>query len=176
MKTTRRTVLGLLAGAAAVAGVPSYWIYRMKTYAGPPSDHFDGTHFFDPDGVPPKSLGDVLRWQSQRIRNHLPPKPQLPTPQVTADLDFIHLNALARAKMRPAVTWIGHATMLVQASGLNVLTDPVFSTRASPVQFAGPARAQAPGIEEIGIWQRRCWRNGIISTSLPARRRRVSRD
>ncbi len=63
MKTTRRTVLGLLAGAAAVAGVPSYWIYRMKTYAGPPSDHFDGTHFFDPDGVPPKSLGDVLRWQ-----------------------------------------------------------------------------------------------------------------
>ena len=35
----------------------------MKTYDGPVSDHFDGTRFFDPDGVPPKSLGEVLRWQ-----------------------------------------------------------------------------------------------------------------
>src|ERR1700722_12135395 len=94
-----------------------------------------------------KSLGDVLRWQWRRIRDHLPPKPTLPTPQVTADLDFIRRNAVAGAAMQPAVTWIGHATMLVQASGLNVLTDPVFSARVSPVQFAGPSRAQPPGIE-----------------------------
>src|ERR1700694_4866183 len=63
MNITRRRVLGLLSGAAAVIGVPSVWIYRMKPYAGPVSDHFDGTQFFDPDGVPPKSLGEVLRWQ-----------------------------------------------------------------------------------------------------------------
>jgi N-acyl-phosphatidylethanolamine-hydrolysing phospholipase D len=44
------------------------------------------------------------------------------------------------------VTWIGHATTLVQASGLCVLTDPIFSKRASPLQFLGPARAQDPGI------------------------------
>ena len=48
--------------------------------------------------------------------------------------------------MQPAVTWVGHATMLVQADGLNILTDPVFSNRASPVQFAGPPRAQPPGL------------------------------
>jgi N-acyl-phosphatidylethanolamine-hydrolysing phospholipase D len=94
-----------------------------------------------------KSLGDVLRWQWQRIRDRLPPKPTLPTPQTTADLDFIRRNAAAGTAMQPAVTWIGHATMLVQASGLNVLTDPVFSARVSPVQFAGPSRAQPPGIE-----------------------------
>ena len=35
----------------------------MKIYDGPVSDHFDGLDFFDPDGVPPKSLGEVLRWQ-----------------------------------------------------------------------------------------------------------------
>jgi N-acyl-phosphatidylethanolamine-hydrolysing phospholipase D len=93
-----------------------------------------------------KSLGDLLRWQLDRIRNHLPPKPAMPTPQVAADLDFVRRNALAGPEMIPAVTWIGHATMLVQASGLNVLTDPVFSNRVSPVQFAGPSRAQAPGI------------------------------
>ena len=60
---TRRRVFGVLAGAAAAVGVPSIWISNMKTYDGPVSDHFDGTRFFDPDGVPPKSLGEVLRWQ-----------------------------------------------------------------------------------------------------------------
>ena len=35
----------------------------MKTHAGPVSDHFDGAQFFDPDGVPPRSLREVLRWQ-----------------------------------------------------------------------------------------------------------------
>jgi N-acyl-phosphatidylethanolamine-hydrolysing phospholipase D len=93
-----------------------------------------------------KSPSDILRWQLDRIRNHLPPAATVPTPQATADLDFIQRNAVSGAEMSPAVTWIGHATMLVQASGLNVLTDPVFSTRVSPVRFAGPSRAQAPGI------------------------------
>jgi len=93
-----------------------------------------------------QSLGNVLRWQWARLRNRLPPAPTLPIPQVTADLDFIRGNALTRADMEPGVTWIGHATMLVQAGGLSVLTDPIFSRRASPVQFLGPARAQKPGI------------------------------
>jgi N-acyl-phosphatidylethanolamine-hydrolysing phospholipase D len=44
----------------------------------------------------------------------------------------------------PSVTWIGHATVLVQSGGLNILTDPVFSDRASPVSFLGPRRAQPP--------------------------------
>lgn len=73
-----------------------------------------------------KSLGDLLRWQRERIRNHLPPKPTLPTPQTPADMDFIRRNALAGGEMIPAVTWIGHASTLVQASSLNVLTDPLF--------------------------------------------------
>lgn len=43
-------------------------------------------------------------------------------------------------------TWIGHATVLVQADGLNILTDPVWSARASPLPFAGPKRVRAPGV------------------------------
>jgi N-acyl-phosphatidylethanolamine-hydrolysing phospholipase D len=93
-----------------------------------------------------KSLAEVLRWQFQRLRDRLPPPPTLAIPQVAADLEFIRSNARAGGEMMPAVTWIGHATMLVQASGLSVLTDPIFSRRASPVQFVGPARAQRPGI------------------------------
>jgi N-acyl-phosphatidylethanolamine-hydrolysing phospholipase D len=47
---------------------------------------------------------------------------------------------------KPTVTWIGHATLLVQLGGLNVLTDPLWSERASPVDFAGPRRLVAPGM------------------------------
>jgi N-acyl-phosphatidylethanolamine-hydrolysing phospholipase D len=93
-----------------------------------------------------KSLRDFLRWQLNRIRHGLPPKATIPTPREAADLDFVQRNAKAGRQMVPAVTWLGHATTLVQASGLNVLTDPVFSRRVSPVQFLGPLRAQPPGI------------------------------
>ena len=44
-------------------------------------------------------------------------------------------------------TWIGHSTVLVQFAGLNILTDPLFSNRASPVQFAGPKRVRQPGLK-----------------------------
>ena len=44
------------------------------------------------------------------------------------------------------VSWIGHATFLVRLDGVNVLTDPVFSRRASPMSFAGPERLLPPGL------------------------------
>jgi L-ascorbate metabolism protein UlaG (beta-lactamase superfamily) len=44
------------------------------------------------------------------------------------------------------VTWIGHATLLVQVDGVNVLTDPHFSDRASPLSWAGPRRLTPPGL------------------------------
>ena len=66
MKLTRRRLFGLLAGTAVAIGVPSAWMSRMKTYAGPLSDHFNGTHFFDPDGAPPRPLWQVLRWQATK--------------------------------------------------------------------------------------------------------------
>ena len=92
-----------------------------------------------------RPLSDVLRWQLQRLRDGLPPPPTVPTPSRRADLDFIHRNARPQS-MVPAATWIGHATTLIQASGLSVLTDPIFSRRASPLPFAGPARAHPPGV------------------------------
>lgn len=93
-----------------------------------------------------KSLAQVLRWQWDARRSGLPPRPCAPTPQVEPELAFLHANATAGAGMQPTVTWIGHATVLVQAGGLTLLTDPVFSARASPVGFAGPKRHQPPGI------------------------------
>lgn len=47
----------------------------------------------------------------------------------------------------PQVTWIGHATVLVQYSGINVLTDPIFAQRASPFSFMGPKRIAPPSLQ-----------------------------
>lgn len=136
---TRRKLLASLGGLAAAAGLSAIWASRMKTYDGPVSDHFDGTHFFDPDGTPPKSLPQVLRWQfgSGRNRAKWPewtpsPYADTPPPRVTGD------------KVR--LSFVGHASWLIQTAGLNILIDPVWSDRASPLSFAGPKRHNAPGI------------------------------
>lgn len=139
MTITRRGVLGLLAGTAVAIGVPSIWIPRMKTYDGPVSDHFDGLHFFDPDGAPPKSLAEVLRWQFgvDRQRQAWPewvPSPHADTPPPGVDGDKVRLS------------FVGHASWLIQTAGLNILVDPVWSARASPVSWAGPKRHNDPGI------------------------------
>src|ERR1700704_4971483 len=139
MSITRRRVLGVLAGAAAAIGVPSVWMSRMKTYVGPASDHFDGTRFFDPDGVPPKSLGEVLRWQfgPGRQRQAWPewaPSPHADTPPARVTGEKVRLS------------FVGHASWLIQTSGLNILIDPVWSARASPFGWAGPKRHNDPGI------------------------------
>jgi N-acyl-phosphatidylethanolamine-hydrolysing phospholipase D len=94
----------------------------------------------------PKGLLEVLRWRWRSTLDGLPPAPQSPIPTVAPELDFIRANASAGAAMQPAATWIGHATMLVQAGGLNVLTDPIFSERASPLSWIGPRRHQPPGL------------------------------
>ncbi len=58
--------------------------------------------------------------------------------------DFNSLNHAHPDRIQ--VTWIGHSTFLLQTAGLNILTDPHFSPRASPVGFAGPRRRRPPGI------------------------------
>jgi N-acyl-phosphatidylethanolamine-hydrolysing phospholipase D len=95
----------------------------------------------------PKGLGALLRWKFDAYRDDLPRPPRTPTPIVKPDLAFIHANARAgAAAMQPAVTWIGHATVLAQLGGLNWLTDPAFSERVSPLAFIGPKRQAAPGL------------------------------
>jgi N-acyl-phosphatidylethanolamine-hydrolysing phospholipase D len=91
-----------------------------------------------------KTRLELLRWQWQRWRAGLPKPPQQPTPVVAPDLKFVSANS--GSAQEPAITWIGHATMLVQMGGLNILTDPHFSQRASPFSWAGPKRYQPPGI------------------------------
>jgi N-acyl-phosphatidylethanolamine-hydrolysing phospholipase D len=56
-------------------------------------------------------------------------------------------GAILRAgTTNPSITWIGHATVLVQTNGVNILTDPQWSERASPVSWGGPRRLSPPGL------------------------------
>jgi L-ascorbate metabolism protein UlaG (beta-lactamase superfamily) len=106
-----------------------------RYYDGPVSDHFDGRRFLNP-GEPEtdRSLRDVLRWRWTAPNNPWPGS--VPVTPVIPD---------ARVE-RLRVTMIGHATLLIQIAGLNILTDPVWSDRASPLAFAGPRRVTAPGV------------------------------
>ena len=142
MNSTTVTRLLLVVLATYVTGCANVNPYYDEKRA-----HRTERGFTNTDGVTiKKPLSDVLAWQMHRTLNSLPPKPQTPTPQVVADLTFIHANAKAVQSMVPAVTWIGHASTLVQASGLNVLTDPIFSEYAGPVKYVAPRRTQAPGL------------------------------
>ena len=82
-------------------------------------------------------LADILKWQLCGSREKWPRcienKIYPPPPKRVMGKDL-------------SITWIGHSTVLIQTAGLNILTDPFFSDRASPVQFAGPKRILAAGI------------------------------
>jgi L-ascorbate metabolism protein UlaG (beta-lactamase superfamily) len=101
------------------------------------SDHFDGKRFFNPGAPTPKGLRAVLVWMLTRRKKTWPrwvedpPQPG-PPPAVTRDA--------------VAATYVNHATFLLQTHGLAILTDPIWSERASPVRWAGPRRVRQPGV------------------------------
>jgi L-ascorbate metabolism protein UlaG (beta-lactamase superfamily) len=107
-------------------------------YQGPVSDHYDGRHFFNPDSPAPQRIDPrrfLNRWANgERAAwpEYVPVQPSVPPARV-AGTDML-------------VTWIGHSTVLVQTAGLNILTDPIWSDRASPFSFIGPRRVRAPGV------------------------------
>jgi len=106
-------------------------------YEGPISDHFDGEEFVNQEPPAQLGLGAVLEWFTSRDQGYWPewvdaePGPPPPPKVRMGDL---------------RVTLIGHATTLVQVDGLNVLTDPVYVYRPTPVKGLGPARVRPPGI------------------------------
>jgi hypothetical protein len=93
------------------------------------SDHFDGTRFFNPGSADEDhGVVDVLLWEvgSSAVAwpNILPATvPDRPPARVDGK--------------RCRISFVGHASFLVQVDGLNILLDPVWSKRASPMAFVG---------------------------------------
>ncbi len=135
MPMTRRRLMTLAASATAAVGIPAF-LSQRPVYAGPLSDHFDGLRFFDPEGAPPKTLPDVVKWWAASDKAKWPEW----LPSAFSD------TPPARVTQGVRLSFVGHASWLIQTAGLNILVDPVWSERASPFSFAGPKRVNDPGI------------------------------
>ncbi len=101
------------------------------------SDHYDGNKFFNPNGTGPAGFIKFMKWQLSFNAESWPSKLDNPPPP---------FKPKTKVTDKMSVTFINHATFLIQVNGLNILTDPVYSDRSSPVSFLGPKAIHPPGI------------------------------
>ncbi|WP_376986397.1 MBL fold metallo-hydrolase [Bosea sp. R86505] len=135
----RRKLLTYLGLPALLGTSSAAWasISRSRNpyYQGPVTENFNGVVFTDGRPVT-KGLADVLKWQTSRrdreaFPESYPAPPQDRPPARVEGVRIVHL---------------GHASFLYQIGGLNLLIDPVYSLRASPLSFIGPRRVNEPGV------------------------------
>lgn len=111
---------------------------RSHRFNGNVSDHFDGDRFFNTPPTtgrhPDRNNQSVWKWMLTRSRGEW------------KKVSVIPVVPAQRVHDGVVVTYINHATILIQCDGVNIITDPVFSYRASPLPFLGPARYADPGV------------------------------
>ena len=144
---------GIVAFLLAVTIVPRF--LDREYYAGPVSGHFDGAHFFNPDEGEGEWAGDPTRNARDRGARRGSPsfllrwiagadeRPAWPERVAVTQAKPRDLPPLKAGEMR--ATWVGHATVLIETPGLNILTDPIWSDVAGPFGI-GPHRVAQPGI------------------------------
>lgn len=127
-------------GTFAVALFAVDKLLSAPKYKENTSDHFDGKRFINPNDTVTHNYGDVLKWwlsgNDKGVWHNL--TEQKSTPQ------FISPQERNRGDCH--ITFVNHATFLLQLDGQNILTDPIWSHRASPYQWIGPKRMSNPGI------------------------------
>jgi len=106
-------------------------------YKGPISDHFNGKTFINLGNVKAKGFKDLLKWASTRDKD-----PWLEEKNVK-----FGEQPDETIESGVKLTFVNHSTFLIQTEGLNILTDPIWSERTSPVSFTGPKRMRPPGIK-----------------------------
>jgi len=108
---------------------------RLPGYHGPVSDHFDGERFHNQLVFEHRSFADFIRWMWHRQ----------PAQWQTVAAAEPGPRPPARGTSLRA-TFVNHATVLLQTVEMNILTDPIWSVRASPLSSLGPTRVRPPGI------------------------------
>jgi len=104
-------------------------------YQGPPSDHFDGSCFFNKE--PDNTFFDHVKWLWDMDTVEWPEwidDPPQPPP-------IAHVK---EGGLR--MTFINHATVLIQMDGVNILTDPIWSEHVGLLSWVGPKRVRVPGV------------------------------
>jgi L-ascorbate metabolism protein UlaG (beta-lactamase superfamily) len=109
----------------------------MRAIAQPFSRHFDGKRFFNPGAPQAHGFFDVLKWK-------LTSRPEKCAHFVSDVAQSKPPSCVAGSDLR--VTLVNHSTLLLQQNGSNILTDPIWSERASPVGWIGPRRRRKPGV------------------------------
>lgn len=112
------------------------WAFSAPGYTGDKSANFDGKYFHN-ENKAPNGVLVILKWLifrkpgvwSEPVENTIYPKPK----ERVMGNDF-------------SITFVNHATVLIQVAGLNILSDPIWSKRCSPVGFYGPKRIREPGV------------------------------
>ncbi len=137
MKTIVKWLVGGLS-LAGVVGCATLLSQGSNPYYDAAKPHHTANGFRN--NYPHSTDQNFWKWQYERFMTGVPPAAPpggwgsvLPT--VQPDAAFLRQNRSTRT-----LTWLGHATVLLQTGGVNVITDPMFSERASPVSFAGPKR------------------------------------
>ncbi len=103
----------------------------------PPSDHFNGKTFTNPGGGSGgRGFGDLIKWKTTSHPAPWPARVEVAQRPVPA----------APAQDGVAATWVGHSTFVLRTASAVILTDPIFSQRASPVSWMGPRRVADPGV------------------------------
>lgn len=133
-------------GALVLFGCQSY------RYYDPAKPHHGKEGFRNNYDHSPK--GSVLKWQWERLTSKKAPEKDFHPEVLKTDTTSLREN-----KDKNTLTWIGHASFLLQLEGMNILTDPVFSDRTSPFSFVGPKRVvklpfeleQLPAIDVVVI-------------------------
>lgn len=126
----------ILAAVVLTGASVGYW-FSAPGYQGPDSDHFDGRRFRNREAF---NRPNILKAMAHFATTRLPKWPdwvenqEFPAPP----------QRVGRGRLR--VTFINHATVLLQVDSLNILTDPIWAQRCSPVSFAGPQRHRAAGL------------------------------
>ncbi|NGP75195.1 twin-arginine translocation pathway signal [Balneolaceae bacterium YR4-1] len=116
------------------------FIIKAPSYKGPKSGHFNGKTFRNLDGIKARGFKDIIKWA-------LSGDPGVWEKLSEEHTEFGTITHARNGYEDVHITFVNHATFLIQVDGINILTDPVWSLRASPFQWTGPKRMRPPGID-----------------------------
>ena len=136
MSLCKKALPGLTGALLTVLLFAATPVQSTSLYTGPISDHFDGKRFYN--DVPDHTSGAMVKWLWEMKTATWPEwvdDPVHPRP----------VERVGNGKLR--VTYINHATVLIQMDSLNILTDPIWSDRAGPFSWLGTKRVRAPGVK-----------------------------
>lgn len=111
-----------------------------SAYRGPVSDHFDGSRFYG--AAADHSFTDMMRWLWEMETVDWPA-------WVEDERQPVPPARVGRGHLK--ITYINHATLLIQTEELNILTDPIWSLRAGPFSWMGAKRVRAPGVDMVAL-------------------------